>query len=634
MCGIWFSVGFEANKEHIDVVAHRGPDGSGMRMFSSSRGPVVLGHRRLAIIDTSEAANQPMSYADERFWIVYNGELYNHIELRKELESLGHSFRTRSDTEVILAAYAQWGAGCVNRFLGMFAFVIYEPEQERWFAARDRFGIKPLYYFTDRNGVAVASEIKQLLLLPGVSARMNLARTYDFLAASMTDHAADTMFDGIMQLRNGEQVCLRLDEYSVGAPLPVQRWYRLPEQGALDLSEEEAASRFLELLSQSVRLHLRSDVPVGSCLSGGLDSSSVVCLIDRHLRTERSSVPLHTFSACYDVKEVDEKPYVDVVTAATNTDAHIVYPRADDLFALAERLTWHQDEPFGSTSIYAQWCVFERARREGIKVMLDGQGADEQLAGYHTGFPIYTASLLRRGLFFSLLVSMAQRRREHGISVTSQIFSLIAPLIPFRLRNLLKSHRQRFLGNRWLRSEVFDGASISRDPSGAALMREGLSPARDIGEWCVALTAVINLQMLLRYEDRNSMAHGVEARVPFLDHRLVELSIGLGERYKIVGAETKRVLRLAMRGILPDQIRERRDKIGFATPEEQWFRGPLRKEIEGGVEDTLRLYPGLLNEDETRTLMKGMFDGLRPFDFTVWRILNLGLWGRVFSVSL
>jgi asparagine synthase (glutamine-hydrolysing) len=634
VCGIWFSAGFPPETRHIDIVSHRGPDGHGWRVLKSSLGPVVLGHRRLAIIDTSEAANQPMCYADERFWVVYNGELYNHIELRQELVNLGHRFRTKSDTEVILAAYAEWGTECLARFMGMFALVIYEPQEERLFIARDRFGIKPLYYFSNGHGLAVASEIKQLLLLPEVSARMNVSRTYDFLAAGMTDHASDTMFDGIMQLRNGEYASLHLDRHSLGAPLPVRHWYRLPQSGALDVSEEEAAAQFLELLSQSVRLHLRSDVPVGSCLSGGLDSSSIVCLMDRYLKNEHSPVPLHTFSACYDVKEVDEKPYVDVVSAATNTEAHIVYPRANDLFALAERITWHQDEPFGSTSIYAQWCVFERARQEGIKVMLDGQGADEQLAGYHGGFQIHAASLLRRGLLLSLLFTMLGRRRYHGVSIPSQALSLIAPLIPFRLRSLVKRQHQRFVGNGWLRSEVFQNADISRDPCGAALIREGIPPVRDIGEWCVALTAVINLQALLRYEDRNSMAHGVEARVPFLDHRLVELSIGLGERYKIVGAETKRVLRLAMRNILPERISQRRDKIGFATPEQQWFRGPLRKELEAGVEDTLRLYPGLLHENETRALMKGMFDGIRPFDFTVWRILNLGLWGRVFSVSL
>jgi asparagine synthase (glutamine-hydrolysing) len=603
-------------------------------VFKSSRGPVVLGHRRLAIIDISEAANQPMSYGDQRFWIVYNGEIYNHVELREELESLGHRFRTRSDTEVILAAYAEWGGQCLDRFVGMFALVVYEPDRERLFAARDRFGIKPLYYVVGAHGLAMASEIKQLLLLPDVSARMNVARAYDYLSSGMTDHACDTMFDGVMQLRNGEQIALDLHHYRPGTPLHARRWYQLPQAGTVDLSEQEAASRFHDVLSRSVRLHLRSDVPVGSCLSGGLDSSSVVCLMDRHLKEGQDSGPLHTFSACYDIKEVDEKPYVDVVSAATNTAAHIVYPRADDLFALAERITWHQDEPFGSTSIYAQWCVFERARREGVKVMLDGQGADEQLAGYHSGFPIHAASLLRRGSLLSLIISMAQRRLYHGLSITAQARSLLPPLIPFRLRRLLKRQRQHAPGNGWLRSEVFQAAEVSHDPSGAALMREGLFPIRNIGEWCVALTQAIHLQTLLRYEDRNSMAHGVEARVPFLDHRLVELSIGLGERHKIVGAETKRILRLAMKNILPEAVRRRRDKIGFATPEEHWFRGPLRKEIEAAVEDTLRLYPGLLNEKETRAFMKAIFDGARPFDFTLWRLINVGLWGRVFSVSL
>jgi len=634
VCGIWFSAGFLPDTRHIDVVAHRGPDGHGWRVFKSSCGPVALGHRRLAIIDTSEAAGQPMAYAGGRLWLVYNGEIYNHVELRTELESLGHTFLTRSDSEVILAAYDQWGESCLDRFMGMFAFVIYEPGAERFFAARDRFGIKPLYYVSHRNGLAFASEIKQLLGLPDVTARMNVARMYDYLSAGMTDHTEETMFNDVMQLRNRECVTLDLSRFTPSHPLPVRRWYSLPPSGSLRMSEDQAAERFRELLAESVRLHLRSDVTVGSCLSGGLDSSSIVCLIDRQLRAEGNGNRLNTISACYEEKSVDERPFIEAVSAATNTQSHYVFPRAEDSLALAEQITWHQDEPYGSTSIFAQWCVFARAHQEKIKVMLDGQGADEQLAGYHAGFSYYYASLLRRARYFALLRTMIERRRFHGIPLLTQAETIVPRLLPRRLKLLVASKRQALVNHDWLGSKVFREGAFALSPFDAAVSREGLGPIKDIGDWCVALTEVTNLKMLLHYEDRNSMAHSVEARVPFLDHRLVEFCIGLGKEHKIVGGDTKRVLRRGMADILPEKVCQRRDKLGFGTPEETWFRGPLRGVIEPGVEDTLRRFPDLLNPVGVRGHVKDMLNGRRPLDFSLWRIVNVGIWGRIFAVTM
>ena len=209
MCGIWFSLGFAPDPAHIDAVAHRGPDGSGWLVFNSARGPAALGHRRLSIIDLSDAAQQPMSYADGRYWVVYNGEIYNYLELREELRAAGHSFRTRSDTEVLLAAWAQWGEAALDRLVGMFAFVLWDQEAQIAFAARDHFGVKPLYFFSAVSGLAVASEIKQFIGLPGFSARLNIARAYDFLSSGIMEHTDETLFEGVRQLRGGE--CSRID---------------------------------------------------------------------------------------------------------------------------------------------------------------------------------------------------------------------------------------------------------------------------------------------------------------------------------------------------------------------------------------------------------------------------------------
>jgi asparagine synthase (glutamine-hydrolysing) len=625
-------VGFPPDPRALEVVAHRGPDGSGWHVFDSACGPVVLGHRRLAIIDVSEAARQPMTYQDGRYWAVYNGEIYNYPELRDELERAGRLFRTKSDTEVLLAAYAEWGEACLHRFVGMFAFVLYDRSAQRLFAARDRFAVKPLYYFRSSQGLAFASEIKQLLGLPGVTARLRPANAFDFLSSGITDHAGETMFEQVRQLRNGECATVDLEAGMGTDSLPVRRWYRLPVPGSLRVSEREAADRFRHLLAESVRLHLRSDVPVGSCLSGGLDSSAIVSLIDREFRGA-AAARLHTVSACYDEPRVDERPYVEAVVAATRTEPHYLSPGADDVMASAERMTWHHDEPFIGTSMYAQWCVFAEAARQGIKVMLDGQGADEQLAGYHSGFSYYLGSLLRRGRLIELVRTVGKRRRLHGVPVAAQLRGLLGPHLPSGVRRLLLP-RDQAPHPSWLSREFFAAAGVPQNTEDAILAREGLGPIRSIGDLCVFLVQAGNLPMLLRFEDRNSMAHGIEARVPFLDHRLVEWSIGLGDRYKMAGGETKRVLRRAMAGIMPDRICRRPDKLGFPTPEEEWFRGPLRGAVEGGIEDTLKLYPDLFNGAAVRTLMRDQLAGRRPWDFSLWRILNLGLWGRVFSVTV
>jgi asparagine synthase (glutamine-hydrolysing) len=635
VCGIWASIGLPPDQERIELVRHRGPDGDGWRVFDAGRWPVALGHRRLAIIDLSDAGLQPMADPSLRWWLVFNGEIYNYVELREELRRLGCRFRTQSDSEVLLAGYIRWGEQVLDRLVGMFAFVIWDDQERRLFVARDRFGIKPVYYLARNGGVAFASEIKQLRGLPGESGRMNLRRVYDFLATGMTDHTGETLYADIRQLRPGECVLLDLARGSPAADLPIRRWYRVPAPGTTELSEREAGERFRALLAESVRIHLRSDVPVGSCLSGGLDSSSIVCLMARHLDNEGNGARVYSISACYGEKSVNEKPFIDAVVDRARCDPVYVYPQSQDAMALAERITWHQDEPYGSTSIFAQWSVFAEAKRRGIKVMLDGQGADEQLAGYHGGFSYYYAGLLRALRLATLIRAVLERRRYHGLPVRQQLRMFVVPLLPTGIVRFLRAPRAHANVHRnWLGSDAFGRIDRSRGALDVALDESGLGPIKNIGDLCVAMTQTTNLGMLLHWEDRNSMAHGIEARVPFLDHRLVEFSIGLGSQHKMVGGDTKRVLRRGMEGILPETVRNRRDKLGFSTPETEWFRGSLRPAIEAGVEETLQRYPDLLNAEATRLRASDMLAGVRPIDFTLWRIVNIGIWGRACGVTL
>ncbi|WP_184231722.1 asparagine synthase (glutamine-hydrolyzing) [Bosea sp. WAO] len=626
------SVGFEPDSARIDIVAHRGPDGGGWQTYSSPAGPVALGHRRLAIIDVSDAGLQPMADASARYHLVFNGEIYNYIELREEMRAKGEIFASASDSEVLLRAYMLWGEAALPRLRGMFSFLIWDDRDKTLFAARDRYGIKPLYLAATPRGVAFGSEIKQLLGLPGLSGRMNIPRVHDFLASGISDHTSETMFEGVIQLRGGESVMI--DASRGGAPAaPVRRWYPTTA-GETVIGEGEAAERFRALLTDAVRLHLRSDVPVGSCLSGGLDSSSIVCLMSQMMGSDAGGAKVNTVSACYSEKSVDEKPFMDAVVAHAHTQPHFIFPKAEEVFARAADITWHQDEPFGSTSIFAQWCVFEEARRVGVKVMLDGQGADEQLGGYHHSFSFHLAGLIKQLKLAEALRTMQERQAWHGVPIAQQAKHALIPLLPIGLAGMLRNRHRAMTQHDWLGGELLQAQGSDRTAFERARIELGLPPVTDLRTLCMNLTYGSNLSMLLHWEDRNSMAHGIEARVPFLDHPLVEFSLALGNDHKIVGADTKRVLRRAMEAILPPAVLQRRDKLGFATPEQAWFRGPLKGMMTEGVEATLARYPGLFNADGVRALAADMLEGRKPVDFLLWRIVNLGIWGQRMGATL
>jgi asparagine synthase (glutamine-hydrolysing) len=324
---------------------------------------------------------------------------------------------------------------------------------------------------------------------------------------------------------------------------------------------------------------------------------------------------------------------MDAVVAHACTEPHFIYPRAEDVFQRASDITWHQDEPFGSTSIFAQWCVFEEAKRVGVKVMLDGQGADEQLAGYHMAFAYRIAGLLRGGRIDMALATLAARKRDLGTPIVEQLRGVMVALMPEFAAARMRSTYHRIRKGGWLDTPIIHERGNQQSAVHAARSRVGLAPAVDIRSLCVTLTFATNLPMLLHWEDRNSMAHSIEARVPFLDHPLVEFALALGNEHKIKSSETKQVLRRAMNGILPETVIHRRDKLGFATPEQVWFRGPLRGEARDGIEKTLSLYPDLLDAKAVRENTERMLSGNAPVDFSLWRIINLGIWGQRFGVG-
>jgi asparagine synthase (glutamine-hydrolysing) len=580
---------------------------------------VALGHRRLSIVDLSPGGYQPMATAERDLWVVYNGEIYNHVELREELRALGHAFRSQSDTEVLLAAYRAWGRDCLARFNGMFAFVLVDRNRRTLFAARDRFGVKPLYWWADpRAGLALASEIKQLGALPEWRARLNGQRAYDFLVWGLFDHTSETLFREVNQLAGGE--CLEVDLHRAGAAPKPERWYALrprPFSGGIDRAAEE----FGDLLRDSVRLRLRADVPVGSCLSGGLDSSSIVCAANAVLRAQGAESQQRTFSACMDVPRLDERRYVDAVVRATRVEAHFVSPQLEPLFDALDRMIWHQDEPFGSTSIYAQWEVFRLAAQHGVKVMLDGQGADESLGGYPVFFSSRIAAQLRSLDVAGALREAAALRRVHGYPWRWTLRQALIASLPAGLIQALR----RTAAPDWLDANALGArAAHPLDPvdAGARASLESLSEAQLLRS---------SLPALLHWEDRDSMAHSVEARVPFLDYRLVEFALGLPPEHKISGAVTKRVLREAMKGVLPEAVRARTDKLGFQTPEEEWMRGtpePFRAALARAQEACL----GILRP-AARSVLEEVVAGGSANSSLAWRLIAFGAWIERFRIG-
>jgi len=642
MCGIAGALvpaGRSVEPERLRLAAerliHRGPDDVGFLAWDGSAPPtsgrdpavargnrVALAHRRLAILDLTPAGWQPMSSLDGRFHLVFNGEIYNYRELRTELEREGRRFVSTGDTEVLLAAWASWGPRALSRFVGMFAFAVLDVRQRQVVLARDFFGIKPLYYHASPHGFAFASEIPALLDLAGQTPRAHSRRLYDYLRFGLTDHAAETMFDGIRQLPAAHVLTLDIDRPALGEP---RRFWDLDLDARCDLSLTAAAERLRAMFLDSVCLHLRSDVPVGTALSGGIDSSSIVMAM-RHI--EGGGLDLHSVSFLPGDPEIDETQWVETVALASGARLHRTRPDPAELVRDLERLIAVQAEPFGSTSIYAQHRVFRLAHEAGIKVMLDGQGADELFAGYRTYLAVRLASLLRQGRLGEAM-RLARAARTLPGATASELFRAVGyHVLPAELHRWARRLAGRDLEPAWLDRPWLDRVGIVRaSPIPRPRRKDALR------EMLYRTVTESSLPMLLRYEDRNSMAYSIESRVPFLTPALAQFVLSLPEAYLVdADGTSKAVLRRAMRGLVPDAILDRRDKIGFATPERRWLT-----ELRSWVEDVLaseaaRAVPAL-DLAQAREEWQGILAGRGRFDWHVWRWINTIRWAEKLNVA-
>jgi len=564
-----------------DLIKHRGPDGNGIFLDET----LALGHRRLAILDLTDAGAQPMH--DDHLSITYNGEIYNYLEIRAEL---GGQFKTETDTEVILKAYEVYGIQFLEKLNGMFAFVLVDRKRGKAYAVRDRFGVKPLYMHENRT-LAFASEIKQFQALPSFKALLNHQRAYDFLNFGVFDHTEETLFQGVQQIRGGHYAEIDLKKGSYA----IKRWYQLPKAKS-SISYEEAVTECRRLLQEAVRIRLRSDVEVGSCLSGGIDSSSIVCIAGNSIKT---------FSARSEDPKIDEFAFMESVRSHAGSQAFYVTPQKSGLEDSLDELLWHQDEPFGSTSIFAQWSLFQKVKEEGIKVMLDGQGADEQLGGYYEFYGIYLKELLQKGEIRELSKELMSG------SPMRPFRSLAKQFIPKKIKDhLLYRMNKPSIKCPWLDFNVLKAEQIHPF--------KGKGSFKDYAEEMLLYS---NLPMLLHYEDRNSMAHSVESRTPFLDYRLVEFIAGLPASFLIKHGTTKRLLRDAMHGIVPECVLKRKDKIAFATDERAWLQDLELEEVE-------------LFRPEIIPKIENILQGKEPFSFLPFRVIAFTKWLKRFNVSV
>lgn len=640
MCAIAGCVGSRAASVPAEWLAgmaaslrHRGPDDHGFLQWDGENPPtcgrglarggtqVGLVHQRLSILDLSDAGWQPMMSRDGRFAIVFNGEIYNYVELREKLESAGHEFRSTGDTEVLLAAFTEWGEEAITQLVGMFAFAILDTSTRTLTLARDPFGIKPLYYTTWPGGFAFASEIKALLELPIVRRGAAPGTLHEYLRFGRFGGADGTFFDQIRQLPAGHSVSLSLDTLPDVNP---RQYWAPPSRRGSDLTFDEARERLRELFLESIALHLRSDVPVGVALSGGIDSSAIVSAVRA---VGGPDVDIRAFSFIAAGTSLSEERWVDLQTQASGTVTKKICPPPADLARDVDVLIRAQDEPFGSTSIYAQYRVFSLAADAGVKVMLDGQGADELLGGYQFYLWARVASLLREGNHTAALGLARAARTLPGAPTPSTALARGAwGALPPSARTTARRSIGRWSGgDRWLHREWFQARGL-----GAA----DYPSDRTLSDTLIRDLTRDALPGLLRYEDRNSMAFSIESRVPFLTPQIADLVFRLPESYLISRDGTSKcVFRAAMRGLVPDAILDRRDKIGFGTPEREWLH-VLRTWVDDVLASADQRAIGCLDLAAVRHEWARVVEGRSAFGWHVWRWINLIRWVQLYDIDL
>ncbi len=624
-----------------DIINYRGPDDYGYMAYNNETGycytfkenfeskepfNIFFGHRRLSIIDLSEAGHQPFSYLNHRYWITYNGEIYNYIEIKNELIGKGYLFYSNTDTEVILASYHEWGVDCLRKFNGMWSFAIIDTIKKSIFFARDRLGIKPFYYSYTKNKLYFSSEIKQILTIPGFEKKINYESITDFFFWEHYNTTGEkTFFENVFSLEGGHYF-----EIDLSSPIieiePKKYWDINLKNKLSGLSDNAYAERYLDLFYSSVELRLRSDVAVGSALSGGLDSSGIVCTVDKILKSRGIHGIQKTFTSMSDQAQFDETDFANEVIRNTNVEPFYTLPDGEKLLLDYKKLIWHQEDLFISTSIFAGWCVSRLVKESGVTVSLDGQGADEMLGGYYPYQAILAQNLTEINLkeFFN--------NKKHY----AKTLNLSNPYI---YRKILSAFFHQYLPVSFFPSYKDKSSLFNKKPF-ADRIEPVISKKIDYAvvsgkypfdQYSYDATRLAPLPGILRQVDRNSMAFSIESRLPFLDYRLVEYTFSLPLNQKVRSGQTKYVYRNAMKGILPEKIRNRTSKLGFVTAEPYWFKSALKEKIYEAFESIDK------NSIINKTTILKKFDEfmVNPTLFSpiLWKVFNFIIWKEVYNIK-
>lgn len=577
-----------------DSVSHRGPDGEGFYI----NGKVGFGHRRLSVIDLSELGAQPMKYGDD-LMLTFNGEVYNYIELRASLKQKGYAFASGTDTEVVLAAYQEWGQECVSHFNGMWAFAIHDQKKNQVFISRDRFGVKPLYYYENQSFLLFGSEIRQILTQKRYR-KVNKQILFDYLFLGYHHHNDDTFFEGISSLGPGHNLVFDLGK----GEYQIKKWYDLEiNEEVRKLPFDQAQKLFEATLDNAINLRLRSDVKVGTCLSGGLDSSYIATVAAKTYNAA-SKEKFTAITAKSIEKQNDESIFAEQVVRKANLDWKVTFPQKKDFIRVVEDVIETQEEPFGGPSIMMQYFVMEKAKAERCTVLLDGQGGDEGLLGYDR----YYAAFLnqQKGLINKI-------RSYLNIAKNSKLSMKDLFLYSVYFNNSKVRARLQISRNKHIKPEF--RSYVNYD-----LLEKISRASKSIDELQKLEIGKVQLQKLLKYEDRNSMRFSIEARVPFVDYKVIELAISLPFSYKVNGGWSKYILRKSAENKLPNEIIWRKSKIGFEAPK-NWFHN---KEA---IIKTITDSDFLNNIIDKKKITKSIDD------VSLWKLFNVAIWAQKFNVQ-
>ena len=624
MCGIAGIVSDQihtvAMQNTLLSMSHRGPDDSGSLEIKVDKWHLLLGQTRLSIIDLSSKGNQPFTSFNQKFDLIFNGEIYNYKELKNQLISSGLKFNSESDTEVLLNAWIHWGVDCLSKLKGMFAFAIYNRSNGSLSLIRDAFGIKPIFYSEKLGKFAFASEPKALQNLISKSFKLNDQKMFNYLAFGSQSFGNETFFEDIKILEPGHILTINLTEPELKSR--VAKWWQPDISQKGDISESKAIYEIRESFLENIQLHLRSDVPIGAALSGGIDSSSIVCA----MHYIKPKFEINTFSYIASGSTKNEEFWVDIVNKHVNAKAHKVFVTPAELLSDLDELIKFQGEPFGSLSIYAQYRVYKLAKDSGVKVVLDGQGADELFAGYD-GYPEWKfRSLIGSGNIFQAIDFLIKWSSGPDRSLVNVIEkSILTSVLSNKTSEFSRKFRKRKIpSNLFLLNEI-EKNNIDTQIS--------LNALKDIG-WDRSLTSRLlhaltktGLVDLLRYGDRNSMRWSVESRVPFLTTDFAEYVLRLPESFLVSqNGRTKDIFRKAMYGIVPNQILERKDKVGFETPELDWLK-TLANEPNTLLEGLSEI--SWVNLNGAKVHFQEVLNGQRAFNWQSWRLINAAKWATI-----